>query len=265
MKVELHNLIGLAGVDEHENARARYWDTVLQIPMLLIALWIPIQIYLDIVRATVLVEEAYFDWFIWFFFLFESVLLTILVDDKIRFLKANWMNIFIIVAGLPIVLWGYSPLAAMLRMLRVLLMLGLIYRVTGVVRTFLNRNQLGTTLLVALIVVVIAGIVMSVIDPAYKTPADGIWWALVTVSTVGYGDIVPSTHAGRIVAAFLILSGVILLALITANLSAFLVDKEIEEETEEEEALMIKEMRKLRVQIEKMEREVLNIKKQLKK
>jgi len=47
------------------------------------------------------------------------------------------------------------------------------------------------------------------INPNVSTPFDAIWWAFSTVTTVGYGDVVPSTTAGRLVAIALIVVGVI--------------------------------------------------------
>ena len=260
MKIAFHSLIGLAGVSEHENPRAQFWDKVFQWPMLMLALWMPFQFYLDYRGGMESVETAFFDWLVWWFFVVESGLLISVVDDKTQYLRSNWMNIFIIVAGLPIILWGYSPLAVILRSLRLLLMVGLIYRLTKTVRKILSKNQLGKTLLVAFLLILISGSIISAIDPAFESPAEGIWWALVTISTVGYGDYSPVSVPGRIFASVLILSGVVLLALITANLAAYFVEKEVEkdaeEETREEERYMEQTFNRLEVRLEKIEQQL---------
>ncbi|OUR66348.1 ion transporter, partial [Bermanella sp. 47_1433_sub80_T6] len=62
---------------------------------------------------------------------------------------------------------------------------------------------------------------------------DGIWWAWVTVTTVGYGDIVPVSTAGRIFGALLILMGIGLFTMLTASFAAFFMaedEKEIRQQ-----------------------------------
>ena len=263
MKVAFHSLIGLAGVDQKENKRAQFWDKIFQWPMLMLAIWMPFQFYLDYHAGIHSSETAFFDWLVWWFFVVESVLLLSLVNNKWQYLKTNWMNVFIIVAGLPIILWGYSPLAAILRSLRLLLMAGLIFRLTKTVRKVLNKNQLGKTLLVSLLLVFISGTIIASIDPAFETPADGIWWALVTITTVGYGDYTPVSIPGRAFASVLIIAGVVLFSLITANLAAYFVEKEVEkdveQETKEEEMYLDKAINQLDSRLDKIEQQLQEV------
>ncbi len=58
---------------------------------------------------------------------------------------------------------------------------------------------------------------------------DGIWWAVVTMGTVGYGDKYPITLGGRIVGLVLIFAGVGLMSLFTATIASIFVEKKIKE------------------------------------
>lgn len=58
---------------------------------------------------------------------------------------------------------------------------------------------------------------------------DGVWWAVVTISTVGYGDKLPSSNAGKVVALCLMISGVFLLSLVTATIASVFVEQKIRE------------------------------------
>ncbi len=58
---------------------------------------------------------------------------------------------------------------------------------------------------------------------------DAVWWAIVTVATVGYGDLVPRTFAGRIVGSVTIVSGIVLISLFTATISSVFIARKIKE------------------------------------
>ena len=62
--------------------------------------------------------------------------------------------------------------------------------------------------LVALTLAFVAAVLERIVDPAMGDFADALWWAIVTVTTVGYGDVIPTNSAGRIIAGFLMVAGV---------------------------------------------------------
>jgi voltage-gated potassium channel len=74
-----------------------------------------------------------------------------------------------------------------------------------------------------------------------KTAEDALWWAYVTITTVGYGDVVPVTREGRMIAAVLMTVGVGLFGTFTAYVASWFVEKK-EEERQEEQNLEIHEM-----------------------
>jgi voltage-gated potassium channel len=65
------------------------------------------------------------------------------------------------------------------------------------------------------------------------TVGDALWWAITTVTTVGYGDTFPVTPAGRGIAALLMATGIALFGVLTANLAALLVDQGASEPDED--------------------------------
>ncbi len=71
------------------------------------------------------------------------------------------------------------------------------------------------------VVVVLSGLLMRVIDHReYKNIFIGMWWAIQTVTTVGYGDVTPRSVAGRLVAAIVMLEGIALVAIVTAAITS---------------------------------------------
>lgn len=257
-RTSLPTLIGLAGIAEDETPLARRWGTYFEVPMLLLAIWIIAEWYLT-------VEGIYQEeWvvttsrIIWLFFVIETILLCALVRDRRRYLLTNWMNLLIIAMGIPL-LWHGQPYAGALRSLRVLLLLGLLIEMSSTTRAMLRRNHIGLTLFIAAIIILMAGTLMAGIDPAITTPWDGIWWAWVTVTTVGYGDIVPESPQGKVFGGILMLLGLGLFSLLTASFSAFLISREEEEligrekEVAEEEERAIAKLESIETRLESLE------------
>ena len=232
-------LIGLAGVARKEAPAAIRWGKLFEAPMLLLSIWIIIEWYLSAKGSYPHRWEIVTNWIFLIFFVTETILLTLLVRDKRRYLRSNWVNLLIIAVGIPL-LWTDQPYAGALRSLRILLLFGFLFELSSTVRFILARNHLGLTLLVSFVVIVMAGTIIAAIDPAIATPWDGIWWAWVTVTTVGYGDIVPESPQGKVFGALLMLLGLSMFSLITANFSAFLITREEEEVVQKEEILLQK-------------------------
>ncbi|HEU0233865.1 MAG TPA: ion channel [Gallionella sp.] len=247
------HLLGIAGVESHEHPAARLWAKRLEWPMLLVALWIPVQWYLEETQAIGPILSRVADWLIWLAFVIETTLLSALVRNRREYLLRNWMNLVIIIGGLPIV-WQYTPLVGLMRSMRLVLVVVLLARLSRNVRKLLSRHQLGTTLVVAFVTMVLSGIIVSRIDPSIGTIWDGMWWAWVTMATVGYGDVVPHNAAGRLFGSLLILFGVVLISMLTANLAAFFIGGDVEKmEQEEKEAdRLLKEISARLARIERL-------------
>jgi voltage-gated potassium channel len=88
--------------------------------------------------------------------------------------------------------------------------------------------------LITVFVVVVSGAVESVLDTGdFHSLWDGIWWAVVTVTTVGYGDIAPTSVQGRIVAMIVMLFGIGFLSVLTAAVASHFVKTERSAETDQ--------------------------------
>jgi len=104
------------------------------------------------------------------------------------------------------------------------------------------RNALSAIVAGTMAVVITSALAMRVFDPhEYRTYGKGLWWAIQTVTTVGYGDVTPTHPTGRIVAAIVMLWGTAYLAILTATItSTFVARAELQyrlrEAASEEEA-----------------------------
>ena len=88
------------------------------------------------------------------------------------------------------------------------------------------RQALGTIVSATATVVVAAGVLMRLVDHReYHSIWRGMWWAVQTVTTVGYGDVTPRYVSGRIVAVFVMLEGIAFLAIVTALITSTFVQR----------------------------------------
>ena len=97
------------------------------------------------------------------------------------------------------------------------------------------RSAAGVIVTVTAVVVVVGGVLMRLLDHAeYSNIWVGMWWALQTVATVGYGDVTPQHTSGRIIAALVMLEGIAFVTIIVAAVtSTFVARAANERETAE--------------------------------
>lgn len=94
-------------------------------------------------------------------------------------------------------------------------------------------RAVSTVLAIAIILVTIAGILARLVEPeTFKSLGLAYWWAVTTVTTVGYGDVVPESVGGRIVASGLMLTGLALIPTLTSVIVSTLIAKHRQAEQE---------------------------------
>ena len=99
------------------------------------------------------------------------------------------------------------------------------------VRSVFRRGHLGRFLLAALVLVLNGAIIVYLLErhapgSNIHTLGESLWWSVTTVTTVGYGDYVPVTTAGRVTACFIMGTGLLTLAVITAQVASSFVSQE---------------------------------------
>jgi voltage-gated potassium channel len=83
------------------------------------------------------------------------------------------------------------------------------------------RRATAVIVTATVVVVVGAGLLMTVIDNTeFPDVGIGLWWAVQTVTTVGYGDVAPKDADGRLVATFVMLEGTAFIAIVTAVITS---------------------------------------------
>jgi voltage-gated potassium channel len=175
------------------------------------------------------VESTFFalDWFIWAAFAVEYGVRLFLSERKLAFLRANVVDLVIVVVPF------LRPLrvvrsARALRALRAVRVAAFLFRGTRAARAVLTEHKLHYVLLVTLVLVVASALLVESVESAspegnIKSVPDALWWAITTVTTVGYGDRFPVTAVGRGVAVVLMAAGVGVFGLFAASMASFFI------------------------------------------
>lgn len=119
----------------------------------------------------------------------------------------------------------------------------------------ITRRGLIYSLFLCLAILGLGGLGFWALEPRAITLADGLWLAFTTAATVGYGDIVPSTHASRAFSVLVVLLGLAVLSLVTASLAAMFVETEerqIERDLMHEISALRSEVRVLHTQLQEI-------------
>ena len=107
----------------------------------------------------------------------------------------------------------------------------------------------------SIVVTLAAGVLMTVTDhERYPSIGSGLWWAVQTTTTVGYGDNVPESVTGRLIAAAVMLFGIGFLTVITASItSTFVARSRLEHSVSTSEAPTTEQFRQLDAQLRQLD------------
>lgn len=163
----------------------------------------------------------------WIAFAADYAIRVWLAADRRSFVRSNLLDLAVIAL----------PLLRPLRLLRLVALLSILNRagsrsLRGRVVTYVAG---GTALLILTGALAVTDAERGAEGANIADLGDGLWWAISTMTTVGYGDRFPVTATGRAVAVALMIGGIALLGVVTATLASWLVER-VAAETEHEQA-----------------------------
>ncbi len=189
-------------------------------------------------------EETTFlvlDYFIWALFAVDLIVKLAIAPHRGNYMRRHWLEVLVVVVPffrplriIRIFVYGSRAWVGMRRLVNV---------------DFLLVYGIGLVIIAATVVASVEGGVGATINSF----ADSLWWAVVTITTVGYGDMVPITLVGKAVAVILMLGGIAFFSGITANLASFLIKSK--DKGNQDISRLVKEVEGLRQELSKLRSE----------
>ncbi|CAM3425304.1 potassium channel family protein [Stackebrandtia soli] len=195
---------------------------------------------------------------VWVIFVVDYVARIVIADDRLLFVRKNLLDTFLVLI----------PPLRPLRLIRVtsLLIEALWRRTRHRAQARLTVFVIGSTAMVLFLAA------LAVLDAErgqegaqIETFGDSLWWALVTVTTVGYGDLSPVTTAGRVIAVALMASGIGLIGFITGAVTSWVIDKvsSLADEEKADVATVLTSVHTLHGELTAVRRELAEVKRLL--
>lgn len=176
----------------------------------------------------------------WVIFALDYFVRLVMATDKWRFIRSNLLDLAVVVL----------PFLRPLRLIRLLALLSVLNRAGT--RNLRGRVVAYTAAATALLIVISA---LAITDAernergaSITNLGDGFWWAISTITTVGYGDTYPVTVTGRFIAAGLMIGGIAVLGVVTATIASWLVQR-VAQVSETEEAATRSQVDELRAEL----------------
>jgi voltage-gated potassium channel len=186
------------------------------------------------------------NWATWTIFLVEAVVMLAVVPDRRRWLLHHLIDVAVVIVTPPFAPagWQSGRLFRLVRLLRLVRVFAL--------RRLLSLEGMRYAAMVAFATVIVGGVVFSSVEEGHGVSTwDGVWWAVTTVTTVGYGEIPVESTAGRIIGITIMFVGIGFVALLTAFIADRFINVQIQ--TEQKEDLVLAELRAIRERLDQLE------------
>ena len=222
-----------------------YYNITMAMLSLIVAIILILELTINLNKTTLNIFYT-IDFFIWIIFVIDYFKRLYKSRNKKKFIKRHIVDLISIIPLYTI--FAVFRTFNILKISRVsrIANISKVVRIFGVFKKsktnfdiFIKTNNFNYTLLIGLLVLIVASILITFIEKVDFF--DSLWWSIVTVTTVGYGDIYPKTILGKIVATILMFMGIGLIGSLTSTISTYFINKESKKSKEDYKTKILKD------------------------
>jgi voltage-gated potassium channel len=199
----------------------KIWQTLIFILSLYVLIELAIEIIYPFSDHVINIINTV-DFFICLIFLIDFFYFMWKSENKLKYLRGHWIDF---IASIPFMtFFRVFRIARVFRIIRLFRGTKALIHIVRILGTNKLQNILISYIIILILVLGYCSLAFYTLEkgvnPNIKTYFDAVWWGFITITTVGYGDIFPTTTGGRIVSMVLALAGMGLFSIVTAELAA---------------------------------------------
>lgn len=195
--------------------------------------FLSVLIIIDLILITLTLISEVGESMYYYIVVFDSIICVILIiefitrfmdsNNKKRFIVHNWTEL---IAAMPfdLIMLTFSLTFGFIRFFKVLKFIKVIALFSQFFETidfFLKKTHLDEVFGVALFVVLISTLGLYLFDPSINSLFDSLWFVLSTITTVGYGDVLPQSGVGKMIGLIILIIGVLIFSTITGAIASY--------------------------------------------
>ncbi|GAY72130.1 potassium channel family protein [Lentilactobacillus kosonis] len=190
---------------------------------------------------------------IWIVFFIDYVARFWFAKSKKDFLIQNMFDLIALIPSHPVfAFFRISRIIQIIRYHHLFWKLGWSGKFTKSVHRFLYDTGFIYLLSISLVIVIFSSLIFAAFE--HDSLEKSLWWAITTATTVGYGDVTPTTGGGRIISAVLMLGGIGFIGLLTSTITDFFTDQDQEDEQTKSIQQLTNQVEHLSKQVAKMQK-----------
>ncbi|MBU6997953.1 MAG: potassium channel family protein [Theionarchaea archaeon] len=171
--------------------------------------------------------------------------------DRVMFFKTHWLEI---PGMIPFTIFNISRTFRILRLFRLVRVYSLLKRFSRLYKKRFVKNELQYAFLILMTILLMSAFGIYLfegrVNPEIESAGDALWWSIVTVTTVGYGDKVPITPLGKVIGVILMFTGIGLIGVLSGTIASYLMKGyKAEKGNDVEDALRTLKLRRARGEV----------------